>query len=593
MLSNFQKSDEMCGIFGHTIINKESDIEKSRLALNTLSHRGPDQWNDWQNDKVYSGQRRLSILDLSENGKQPMINPDQSTVITVNGEIYNFQGLREELKGKYHFKSNSDSEVVLLGYDEWGIEELLHRLDGMYAGSIYDVSKNKLYLFRDRVGIKPLYYSFINGQLAWSSELKAITKLLGEENLEVDKTAVYDYLTYGYIPAPKSLYKGIYKLLPAQYLEFSIENQSLSTHTYWELKCSEIKITREEASEQVKKLIRKSVAEQMISDVPVGFFLSGGIDSSIVSFEGSKCSGTIQTYTIGFDDPKHDESQFAKQIADLIKSNHHQQVLDLNITMNLFENLKSWYDEPFADTSAFPSYMVSKFAKQSSTVVLTGDGGDEVFGGYKWYSKFKQFAEKRSFIYPLIYPLVGMASSIFPSTKLIKAKRRISMLCQKDDLALYAKLLGGLIKEEKVIFAKKWNIPADYDDYWHFRKYYKPELPVFTRLQYMDFHTYMPDDIFTKVDRVSMAVSLEARVPLLSKEIIEFSFSLPENIRILNGELKGLLKFAYKNDLPQEILYRKKRGFSIPLRVWGKQFLEQFGTKEELILNKLFPNLTK
>ncbi len=583
----------MCGIFGHTFLGKNNDIEKSRDALHTLFHRGPDQWNDWQNDQVYSGQRRLSILDLSENGKQPMVNPSQTTVITVNGEIYNFQGIREELKGKYHFKSHSDSEVVLLGYDEWGIEKLLQRMDGMYAGSIYDIPKNKLYLFRDRAGVKPLYYSFINGQLAWASELKAITKLIGEGNLEVDFTAVYDYLTYGYIPAPKTLYKGIHKLLPAHFLEFSFESSRLTTKSYWELKCAETNITKEEAIAQVKKLIRKSVAEQMISDVPVGFFLSGGIDSSIVSFEGAKCSGTIQTYTIGFDDPKHDESQFAKQIADLIKSNHHHQVLDLNKTMNLFENLKLWYDEPFADTSAFPSFMVSKFAKESSTVVLTGDGGDEVFGGYKWYSKFQQFSKKRNLFYSFLKPFVGFIASLFPSNKILKLDRRIALLSQKDDVALYAKLLGGLLKEEKVQFAQKWNIPSNYDDYWHFRKYYKPELPVFTRLQYMDFHTYMPDDIFTKVDRVSMAVSLEARVPLLSKELIEFSFSLPEHIRIMNGELKGLLKHAYKSELPNEILFRKKRGFSIPLRVWGKQFLEQFRTKEELILYKLFPNLIK
>ena len=269
----------MCGIFGN--INKnEINLNFSRRALNKLIHRGPDQQGEYITKNLYMGHRRLSILDLSENGKQPM--ESDNTVITVNGEIYNFKELKSELTQKYHFKSSSDSEVILYGYEEWGLEGLLERIDGMYAIAIYDKKNRLLHLARDRYGIKPLYYSKANGSFCWASELKAIKTFSGEENLSIDYTAVYDYLTYLYIPTPKTLYCDVYKLSPAHYLTYDINEFKIYVSKYWELPVQERKINLNDASHQIKDLVSKSVHSQMVSDVPVGFFLSGGIDSSVI-----------------------------------------------------------------------------------------------------------------------------------------------------------------------------------------------------------------------------------------------------------------------------------------------------------------------
>jgi asparagine synthase (glutamine-hydrolysing) len=571
----------MCGIFGHTIKDKIS-LEISILSLNTLKHRGPDQQNNFVDEKVFLGHRRLSILDLSENGKQPM--QTLQTVITVNGEIYNFRELRSELEGKYQFKSNSDSEVILYGYEEWGLATLLEKIDGMYAFVIYDKKERKIYIARDRYGIKPLFYSLKNGQLCWGSELKALTTFLGNENLEIDNTALYDYLTYLYIPTPKTLYNDIKKLPPAHYLTYDLNADSSMLKRYWELPTKEIDTTIETASEKVREYISKSVKEQMISDVPIGFFLSGGIDSSIIVSEASNHSKNINTYSIGFDVEEHNETKYAKIISTIFHTNHHEAILKSKDANDLESKLVAWFDEPFADTSAFPTYLVSSFAKRSSTVVLTGDGGDELFGGYDWYDRFYSYKKKQIGFLTFLKRPISKLKTKFRYTYIGRAANQMEYrIC--DDLELYAKLLGGLLKHEKEHYRKKWNIPKDYNDYWYFEKFYNTDLSPKKRLQYLDFHTYLHDDIFTKVDRTSMAVSLECRVPFMKKELVEYAFSLPQDIVFSNSQLKGLLKVAYKNILPREILYRKKKGFSIPLKQWNKKFLKEFSTQQERILD--------
>ena len=571
----------MCGIFG-SIEKSGVNLINNRSSLETLRHRGPDHQGEFVDEMVYMGHRRLSILDLSENGKQPMVSNE--VIITVNGEVYNFQKLERELNGKYEFKSTSDSEVILHGYSEWGIDGLIERIDGMYSIVIYDKKKNCIYLVRDRYGIKPLYYSFQDTSFAWASELKAIIKYYDQNTLSIENTAIYDYLTYLYVPTPKTLYKNVFKLEPAHYLEFDLNKFNITVKKYWDLSCKEIIIDIDSAAAKVKELINESVKAQMISDVPLGFFLSGGIDSSIIVATASNFSKQLHTYSIGFDVASHNETQYSRQIAELFNTKHSEKILNIESANQLFEKIKNWYDEPFADTSSIPSFLVSAFAKQNSTVVLTGDGGDELFGGYDWYERYSEYVKKR-------IPFLKSFKYLFSQ---IKQRNRYSFLGRLanqmeyrvlDGHDLYAKLLGGLLPHEKLRYRKTFNIPTDYDDYWYFKKFYRPDLNLRKRFQYLDFHTYLHDDIFTKVDRVSMSVALECRIPFMNKELVEFAFSLSEDIIYFNNQKKGLLKYAYQSTIPKNILYRPKRGFNIPLSTWNKEFLKNSSTQQERLLD--------
>lgn len=575
----------MCGIFGHTSASTKN-VERSKKALHLLSHRGPDQYGEWSDKHVYLGHRRLSILDLSENGKQPMCF-DGQVILTANGEIYNFKELRKELESVCVFTSESDSEILLHGYRIWGIKKLLDKIDGMYSFAIYDKSAGKVFIVRDRVGIKPLYYSTIHSHVVWSSELKSLELYHGKDNLIVDNTALYDFLTYRYIPTPKTLYNGVYKLEPAHYLEIDVNDNSIQKNRYWELVVSKADISIDSGSEKLKEMIRDSVREQLVSEVPIGVFLSGGMDSSVVVAEATSFLPSISSYSIGFDVKSHNETYYAKIVSKLFETTYRERTLKQSATEDLYENLKIWYDEPFSDTSAFSTFLVSEFAKEEVTVVLTGDGGDEIFGGYKWYAGFKRMR-------PLHIRLPKTIKSYVLSCKLKNDRSMVGRIVNRlrysllNDLELYTKLMSGLIKEEKIKYSKTFNIPDDYDEYWYFRKFYRKDLPLLTRLQYLDFHTYLPDDVLTKVDRVSMAVSLEARVPLLSKKLIEFMFSVPESVRYVGGELKGFLKYAYKEILPEEIISRDKKGFDIPTGEWNKVFKKKIYSSQEQILNDLY-----
>lgn len=572
----------MCGIFGFTKFKKE-DLEKARESLHTLHHRGPDQWNDYFDEDIYMGHQRLSILDLSEHGKQPMISPDKKVIIAVNGEIYNFLELKKELESKYIFKSTSDSEVVLYGYIEWGIDGLLERIDGMYAISIYDKEKKELFLAKDRAGIKPLYYGNIKGRISWASELKAIQKFYENQNiLEYDYTAFYDFLTYLYIPTPKSMYKNVYKLEPAHYLKIDMKNNTFEKIQYWQLEVKKCDDDIETAKKKIYDLVKNSVDEQMVADVPVGFFLSGGMDSSTVVAIASQSHNDINTFAIGFQDKQKDESLFAKKTSEYFKTKHLEKKLDDESIELIFDDIVNWYDEPNALSSSYPSYYVAELAKHNSTVVLTGDGGDEVFGGYKWYKRFESL-EKYSL--PYLRFLKIFTSPIKKQKNILgKVARRFEALFLLNEMEIYTRLMGGMLKDEKEKYRKLWNIDEDYDDYWYFRKFYKQDLDLYTRLQYLDFHTFLPDACLSKVDRTSMAVSLECRVPFLSKEIIEYCFSLKDDVRLYNSELKGAMKETFKDLLPFEIINRDKKGFSAPLKgVLKKMDLDEKFMQEKFL----------
>jgi len=573
----------MCGIFGFTNFKKQ-DLEQARDSLHTLHHRGPDQWNDYYNENIYMGHQRLSILDLSDHGKQPMIDPAGNVIITVNGEIYNFLEIKKELESKYNFNSTSDSEVVLYGYMEWGIDKLLEKIDGMYAISIYDRKNNLLYLARDRVGIKPLFFGVLNNQISWASELKAIQKLYENENiLNYDYTAFYDFLTYRYVPTPKTIYKNIFKLEPAHLLKIDTKTNTFEKTQYWQLEIRTCDDDIETAKKKIYKLVEKSVDEQMVADVPVGFFLSGGMDSSTIVALASNNHTDINTFSIGFEDNSRDETHFAELVADMYKTKHHKKILDENIINEMFHKIIEWYDEPCALSSSYPNYLVSKLARENSIVVLTGDGGDEVFGGYNWYKTFQRLKKHSTPFFRFLRPLLQMLQkrNVF---RRISRKLETSFLL--DDLEIYTKLMSGMLKDQKEKYKDLWGIDKDYDDYWYFRKHYREEFDYYTKLQYLDFHTFLPDACLSKVDRTSMSVSLECRVPLLSKEIIEYSFSLKDEIRIYNCELKGVMKEAFRKILPNEILERDKKGFSAPLKSVFEMLELNSGTLQEKYLNR-------
>ena len=571
----------MCGIFGFTGY-EENQLVKAREALNVLRHRGPDQWSDYNDENLYIGHQRLSILDLSAYGKQPMISHDKNVIIAINGEIYNFLALRKELEKTHTFQSTSDSEVILYGYIEWGIDSLVERIDGMYAISIYDKKTNELYLVRDRAGIKPIYYSILRQQFLWASELKAIEKFYEDDKvLNYDYTALFDFLTYRFIPTPKSKYKNVFKLEPGHYIKVDTKTNNFEKIKYWELKVNKCNDNINTAIQTIETLIIESINEQMIADVPVGFFLSGGMDSSTVVAMAALKHRNINTFSIGFTDKAHDESAYADLIAQRFNTHHYKKILGQNEVKQIFHKIKSWYDEPFGDTSCFPTYMVSKFAREKVTVALSGDGGDEIFGGYNWYKTFEK-AQKSPLknlkwlrgIVEKLSTIKGRGGNIF---------KKLAILLITDEVEKYAAIRGSLSHKQKEKYRKAWRISDDYDDFWYYRKYYNKELDIYTRLQFVDFNTYLPDDILTKVDRVSMAVSLECRVPLLKKELIEYCFSLNQNVRIANGELKGVMKRTFDKYLPDEITHRSKRGFSIPLKKWSN-LLDGKDTKQEKIL---------
>ncbi len=574
----------MCGLFGMT----QPNLERARIALDTLTHRGPDQSGEWFDPNLYVGHRRLSILDLSENGRQPMVDKKTGVVIAVNGEIYNFQELRKQLRNQYPFKSQSDSEVILHGYQAWGIDGLLARIDGMYAISIFDPRSNQIYLARDIAGIKPLYYYLADGQFGWASELKALRKYIGSDQLQYDYTALYDFLTYLYIPPPKSLYRDIYKLEAAHYACFDLTTRQFTKKRFWSLPTATQRINLAEAREQLKALVVNSIDAHMVSDVPVGFFLSGGIDSSVVVGAASQVSNKINSYTIGFDVAGYDESGFAESVARMHRTQHRCEIMQREQSINLYAKLKDWFDEPHADTSALPTYMVSKLAKQQVSVVLTGDGGDEIFGGYVHYFKFAKMNRGAISKLHSLKTANAWAKQHFHGKEIAKAFSNLERRFFLNDLELHTRLLGGMLKDEKHRYRNQFNIPGDYDDYWFFRQYYRPELPTFSRLQHLDFHSYLPEDILTKVDRTSMAVSLEARVPFICKQIIEFSFSLPDDIRLPGSVPKGLLKQTFSDLLPEGIVDRKKKGFTIPMKSWRDDFFGDHVFPQEQILKNFY-----
>lgn len=580
----------MCGIAG--IIDFKG-INKNQLLemRDSMVHRGPDDAGVWINkgNTVGLAHRRLSIIDLSSAGKQPMSGMDETVWITYNGEIYNFPELRKELQSRgYVFKSNTDTEVILYAYKEWGTE-CLNKLNGMFAFGLYDEKKNLLFLARDRVGKKPIYYFYDRERFIFSSELKA---LLRDRTIskDINLRALNHYLTFGYIGGQLCIFKSVRKLPPAHALTYDINSKKLSIWQYWKAaRVEDYSDNEEELLEELEALIEDAVKRRMISDVPLGAFLSGGVDSSLVVAMMCRVSNDhVKTFSIGFEEGKYNELPYARIVADHFNTEHSELIVKADAFSVLPELVKQ-FDEPFADSSMIPTYYVSKATREFVTVALSGDGGDELFGGYTHYLGTLGNYYMYKFIPSVVRKGISSLAELFPER--LKGKRQFMRL-RYDPYGAYIDRISHRYFKER--YRKQLFSPEVLEELRE--SFWEPEISrkeyfeyingdLVSRLTYTDFKTYLPDDILVKVDRTSMLVSLEVRAPLLDYRIAEFSFQkIPGNLKVKRIVLKYMLKKLARRLLPDELKIDRKWGFSIPVSEWFRGKLKT-SIKETLINN--------
>ena len=576
----------MCGIAGFTRFkNNFGSVDDLKAMGQAIYHRGPDAGGEFLSDGVGLCHRRLSIIDLSAAGHQPMESANKQSVIAFNGEIYNFLELKQDLIQKgYNFKSETDTEVLLALYDEYGTK-MLDFINGMFAFAIWDHKKESLFIARDRMGKKPLYYYVQDGDIYFASELKALLALnIVPKTLRLD--AVHDFFAYQYIPDPKTIFENVFKLEPGHSLV--INKNDMVINKYWDLSFSNQSDLNEDAlKSQLNNFADKATAARMLSDVPLGAFLSGGVDSSgIVALMAKNSSTPVTTCSIGFDDKKFNETEFAKIVADQYQTDHHEFTVKDNVSDNLV-NISKYFDEPFADPSLVPTYFVSKLAKEKVTVAIAGDGGDEIFAGYSKYSiddienKLRQKVPGwfRRSVFPAL-------SSIAKSINLKPFKKAGSLLHSLSlEPAMGFYITNSMISDEHWNSLVKSEVSKKLGSYHPstltLEKYNEADGPDhLSKILYTDIKTYLPGGILVKVDRMSMANSLEVRAPLLDYELVEFAASVPSHLKFNNGEKKYLLKEAFKNSLPESILYRKKMGFSVPLATWLREDLKELCIKK-------------
>ena len=567
----------MCGIIGYGGFNKRVSLDKS---IGAIKHRGPDADGIEYFDDFALGNTRLAIIDLSKNGHQPMFNYDKSLCITFNGEIYNFQAIRKLLLDKYPFKSNSDTEVILYAYQEWGFK-CLEKLSGMFSFVIYDRKKKLLFGARDRLGQKPLKYYFAGGKIIFASEIKAILKLL-DHKTEIDEVAIDNFLTFQYVPTPKTGFKNIYKLPAGHY--FIYQNKKLSVKKYWSINFSrKLNLSKNEWRDLVYKEINNAVKSHLISDVPIGALLSGGLDSSlIVALMALNSSKPVNTFNIGFDDDRFDESQYAKIVSNLYKTTHtHLRVKSADLMDNLTK-IAEVYDEPIGDNSILPTLLVSKLASNKVKVALTGDGGDENFAGYDRYF-FVNIANRISKLPPVLKNTLGLLSKygtkLYPNKQTVRVHTFLSTLSQPFN-RMYINYNSFFSNQEKqnlysMDFKKKIGLN---DTYEIFKNLFDPKLDALDNALKIDVNTYLPDDLLYKTDSASMAYGLELRSPFLDHNLMEKIAAMPSKEKLLFGKKKRILKdIAFKyNLLPKEIINRGKQGFTIPQNKWFKNGLKEY-----------------
>jgi asparagine synthase (glutamine-hydrolysing) len=589
----------MCGFAGAFDPDSEAAWAPNLAAMaKALVHRGPDDEGFWHDAEagVGLGFRRLAILDLSAEGHQPMVSATGRYVIAFNGEVYNFRALREELATSgAKFRGNSDTEVMLAAFEAWGLAASVPRFVGMFAFALWDRTERRLHLVRDRVGIKPLYWGWSRGALLFGSELTALRRHPAFE-ARLDRDAVAGFLRFNYVPAPHSIYEGFRKLEPGCIRTFDLAGKAVGGEgrlaAYWSLAdvarhglALPFEGDEREAVDELERRLSESVALRMIADVPLGAFLSGGIDSSlVVALMLGRATGPVRTFTIGFEEKEYDESPWARTIAQHLGTEHTEHVVTAAEALAAVPRIASLFDEPFSDSSQVPTLLVSELARRHVTVALSGDGGDELFAGYKRYALFADLKRTLSRIPRSARPAVGRLLGAVPvgaANRLFgfadpwlkrygsggaagdKIRKLAELVALRDDRALYLDLVShwknpGLLVAGSTAqdrWADGARCPAGFDDPIH-------------PLMFDDTLAYLPDDILVKVDRTSMSVGLEARVPILDHRVIELAWSLPLSLKARNGGTKWALRQVLYRHVPADLVERPKMGFGLPIDVW-------------------------
>lgn len=587
----------MCGITGfmHFLPNKVADNAADKALLAQMNqaqfHRGPDEGGEYIDEHVALGHRRLSIIDLS-SGQQPMASDDGDYVLIYNGEVYNFKETRLELEALGHtFHNHSDTEVILHAYMQWG-EACVDKFQGMFAFALWHKSKQHLFIARDRLGIKPLFYTLLNGTLYFASELKSITLIPGL-NKKIDAKAIEQYFALGYAAEPHTIYQDVAKLPPGHTLSFTVGNKVPQICQYWDVSyAQQIDMAEEDYLEAMVTQFKTAVDSHMMADVPLGSFLSGGVDSSAVVAMMSQLaqeksvtnsvSKPVTTCSIGFDVKDYNETDFARMVAKDYQTDHHEEIVASD-DFELVDILAGLYDEPYADSSAMPTYRVCQLARQHVTVCLSGDGADELLAGYRRYGLMMNEEKVRSILpYSVRKPIFGTLGKLYPkldwAPQFLRAKTTFQSLAMDTAEGYFhgVSLLNNA--QRKALFSDElYQELKGYTALEVFREHeanFDGHDPL-SLIQYLDLKTYLVGDILTKVDRASMAHSLEVRVPFLDHKFVEWTAKVPTALKIKNGCGKYILKKAMEPHLPHDVLYRKKMGFRVPLSDWFRGPLKQ------------------
>ena len=568
----------MCGIVGIFDMRQMRDIDLQLLTRmnETQHHRGPVEGGVHREPGIGFGHRRLSIIDLS-SGQQPLFNEDHSVVVVFNGEIYNFAALMEELTRLGHtFRTRCDTEVIVHAWEEWG-KDCVHRFRGMFAFSLWDRNKQTMFLARDRLGIKPMYCALLDdGMFLFGSELKALMAIPGLSR-ELDPCAVEEYFAYGYVPEPRTIFKGAFKLQPGHTLTLKVGGALPAQQKFWDVPFkAHAPMSAEDTEQELIVKLRDAVQSHMVADVPLGAFLSGGVDSSaVVAMMAGMTSEPVNTCSIGFNDQAYDESVYAAEVAKQYKTSHYRETVDKD-DYGLIDTLARLYDEPYADSSAIPTYRVCELARKRVTVALSGDGGDENFAGYRRY-RYAMAEERVRSALPasLRKPMFGFLGNVYPKAdwapRMFRAKTTFEALARDlvDGYFHGVSVMPDRVRAQLFSDGFKRSLQG-YSAIEVMRKHAanSPTDDPLSIIQYVDMKTWLPGDILTKVDRASMAHALEVRVPLLDHEFVEWASGVPSAMKLHGQEGKYVLKKALEPHLSHDILYRDKMGFSIPLASW-------------------------
>ena len=571
----------MCGLFGWT---GTPDLSLARRLRDRMAHRGPDGIGEWVDEAVgvWLGHRRLAIVDLSPNGAQPMRSPSGRWVMVYNGEVYNKDALRAEAEAKgIAFRGHSDTEAMLAAIELFGVRGAVERFVGMFAFTVWDRERREMWLARDRLGIKPMYWAQAGGQFAFSSELDAL-RLLPWVDGAVDRGALAAYFRHLAVPAPRTIIAGASKLMPGTLLCW--DGKAVRTEPYWSVaetvaKAKPFAGSFEDAVEELDARLTEAVKLRLMSDVPLGAFLSGGIDSATVAALMAKTAGqTIDSYTIGFDEPSHDESEHARAVAAHLGTRHHEERLTSADVQALVPESAAFHDEPFADGSSLPTYLLSRFARRHVTVALSGDGGDELFAGYNRYfwatrvwrtlRPLPQWLRRAAgcgvqAVPPAAWDAVLRLAPKAPRLAGDKMHKLAGLFDAESEDAVYRRLLTHWPEPEQMVAGSREPRGLIWDDGLRQR------VPDFmARMQLLDTLNYLPDDILTKVDRATMAVSLEGRVPLIDHRLVAFAWSLPKHQKVRDGQGKWLLRRVLDRYVPRGLIDRPKMGFAVPIDDW-------------------------